>query len=276
MRLFFARLFAHPIAFVSACVLAFWSVVALLAVCVPAWQHVPIVLSARLQPPSCAYWFGVDSNGQSMGLLLMHGASTSLLVSLFTVVSCVLLGIPLGACAGFFGGACDMVISRFMDILLAFPPLILPIAMMAFFGSGTVNVIIALSLSGWVSYARVMRGQFLAIKEREFVLASRSLGASSGRLMFFHILPNTLSPVAVQIAFSLASVILAEAGLSFLGLGVGQSRVSWGGLLNTARDHLTTHPFLAFFPAVALFSVVASLNFLGEYLRVMWDPKHRG
>jgi peptide/nickel transport system permease protein len=230
-------------------------------------------LSARLSAPSKEFLLGVNDNGNSVALLLMNGARTSLMVSLFTVGMSLLVGIPLGAAAGFFGGWVDGIVSRLIDILLSFPPLILPIAITAFFGGGLLNVVVALSVTGWVSYARLVRGQFLSIREREFVTAARSLGAGDLRLMFSHILPNTLSPLAVQATFALAGVIISEAGLSFLGLGVNQSHTSWGGLLNDARSFLTEAPFLAFFPALALFSVVSSLNFLGEALRLAFDPR---
>lgn len=260
----------------SGIILFFWIMVAIFPIIFPFFSNIPIHLQERLQDPSLKYWFGVDGNGQSVALLIMNGASTSLIVSLFTVGMCLLVGIPLGAIAGFFGGKVDTLISRFIDILLAFPPMVLPIAIMAFFGGGLINVVIALSITGWVSYARVVRGQFLSFKEREFVVAAKSLGASNNRMMFKHIFPNTISPLAVQATFSLAGVIIAEAGLSFLGLGVSQAHVSWGGLLNSARDYLTTNPYLAFFPALALFSIVASLNFIGEALRLTFDPKSIG
>jgi peptide/nickel transport system permease protein len=260
----------------SGIILVFWVIIAILPLIIHNLSQIPIHLNERLTPPSFLYWFGVDGNGQSVGMLIMNGASTSLIVSLFTVGMSLLFGIPLGSIAGFFGGKIDIIISRFIDILLAFPPMILPIAIMAFFGGGLINVVIALSLTGWVSYARVVRGQFLSFKEREFITAARSLGASNSRLMFKHIFPNIISPLAVQATFSLAGVIIAEAGLSFLGLGVSQDNVSWGGLLNSARDYLTTNPTLAFFPSLALFSIVASLNFIGEALRLTFDPKSIG
>ena len=238
-----------------------------------AYREIPTELSARLQPPSGEYLLGVDANGNSLGLLLMNGARTSLIVSLFTVATSLLIGLPLGAAAGYFGSWVDLIISRLIDILLAFPPLVLPIAITAFFGGGLLNVVVALSATGWVSYARLIRGQFLSLREREFVVAARSLGASDLRLMVTHIFPMTLSPLAVQATFSLAGVIVAEAGLSFVGLGVNQSHVSWGSILNDARSYLTDAPFLAFFPACALFSIVASLNFLGEALRLAFDPR---
>ncbi|RDB36345.1 MAG: ABC transporter permease [Spirobacillus cienkowskii] len=261
---------------VSGLILIFWFFIAIFPLVFDSLAIIPIHLQERLQDPSTQYWFGVDGNGQSVGLLIMNGASTSLIVSLFTVSMSLIVGIPMGAIAGFFGGKIDALISRIIDILLAFPPMVLPIAIMAFFGGGLLNVVIALSITGWVSYARVVRGQFLSFKEREFVVAAKSLGANNSRLMFKHIFPNTISPLAVQATFSLAGVIIAEAGLSFLGLGVSQNHVSWGGLLNSARDYLTTNPSLAFFPALALFTVVASLNFVGESLRLMFDPKSIG
>ncbi|BBH54210.1 ABC transporter permease [Fluviispira sanaruensis] len=273
---FFKILSRDKFAIVSAFILLFWIMIAFFPIIIPYFANIPIVLQDRLANPSAKFWLGVDGNGQSVGLLIMNGASTSLIVSLFTVSMSLFVGIPLGAIAGFFGGKIDILISRFIDILLAFPPMVLPIAIMAFFGGGLLNVVIALSLTGWVSYARVVRGQFLSFKEREFVVAAQSLGASPTRVMFKHIFPNTISPLAVQATFSLAGVIIAEAGLSFLGLGVSQSHVSWGGLLNSARDYLTTNPTLAFFPAIALFSVVASLNFIGETLRLTFDPKSIG
>jgi peptide/nickel transport system permease protein len=273
MSRFFQILVKDKWALLSLFVLMFWLVVAIAPQLVQSLQEVPTVLSQRLKPPAAEHWMGMDSNGNSVALLIMNGARTSLIVSFFTVITSLFIGIPLGAAAGYFGGWVDAFISRIIDILLAFPPMILPIAMTAFFGGGFFNVVFALSATGWVSYARLVRGQFLSVKEREFVTAARSLGAADSRLMFRHIFPNTLSPIAVQATFSLAGVIIAEAGLSFLGLGVSQSHVSWGGMLNDARSYLVEAPFLAFFPALSMFSVVASLNFIGEALRLAFDPK---
>lgn len=269
----FAKLlFRDPWAAGSLVLLCFWGLLAITAE-FSSLGVIPTTLSHRLQPPDAAYWMGVDPHGQSVLKLLIAGAKTSIIVSFYTVTLSLLVGVPLGAVAGYFGGRVDTIISRIIDILLAFPPLILPIAVMAFFGGGLTNVVFALSLTGWVSYARLVRGQFLSLKEREFITAARSLGAGDLRLMFRHILPNTLSPLAVQATFALASVIIAEAGLSFLGLGVSQGHVSWGGMLNEARSYLIDAPHLALFPSLALFSVVSALNFLGEVLRLALDPR---
>jgi ABC-type dipeptide/oligopeptide/nickel transport system permease subunit len=278
-RRFFKFIWKDKITLCSAIIFLFWSFVGILAAIKN--SEIPTELSKRLQPPSFSFslfsnfesLLGYDGNGTSLSHLIFNGAKTSLAVSVSTVTLCVLIGVPLGALAGYKGGWVDILISRFIDILLAFPPLVLPIAMAAFFGAGFWNVVFALSIGGWVSYARVVRGQVMSLRQREFVVAAHSQGASSFRILFKHILPNTLSPLAVQATFSLAGVILAEAGLSFLGLGVSQNYVSWGGILNDSRGFLTEAPFLVIITSFALFSVVASLNFLGESLRLALDSK---
>jgi peptide/nickel transport system permease protein len=271
---FVVQLRSDGFAIASLAILLAWVALAAVSFLLPA-ARIETVLSDRLLPPGEGYWLGTDPHGQSVLKLILAGSRTSILVSLFTVGLSLVLGIPIGAAAGYFGGRVDTIISRIIDVILAFPPLILPIAVMAFFGGGLFNVVAALSLTGWVSYARLVRGQFLSLKEREFVTAARSLGATDYRLMVRHILPNTLSPLAVQATFSLAAVIIAEAGLSFLGLGVSQNHVSWGGMLNDARSYLIDAPYLALFPALALFSVVSSLNFLGETVRLALDPRSK-
>lgn len=268
---FLKNLSRDKLTMLSLCILFVWVMLGLYPYLDKSLSYVPVNLSMRLTGISKEFWFGVDSNGQSLGMLLLNGASTSLLVSTFTVSVCLMIGLPLGALSGYFGGKIDFVISRCMDILLAFPPLILPIAIMAFLGGGIFNVILALSVTGWVSYARLVRGQFLVYKKREFVTAAKSLGASQSRIIFKHIFPNILSPLTIQATFSLASVIISEAGLSFLGLGVSQGHVSWGGILNSARDYLVTNPGLIFFPSIAIFSLVISLNFIGEALKSSFE-----
>jgi len=275
---FFTLLRKDFIASFSFLVLIGWIFVALLPFFIP-YLHITSIqpeLSLQLKPPNKDWMLGTDFQGISVAILLINGASTSLIVSFITVSFCLFIGIPLGAMAGFFGGWIDMVISRIMDVLLAFPPLIIPITMIAYFGGGFWNVIFALSLTGWVSYARLVRGQFLSLREREFVIAADSMGASYSRLMFIHILPNSLSPLAVQATFALAGVIISEAGLSFLGLGVGGSYTSWGAMLKDGKTFLSIHPYLIFIPSLALLSLVTSLNFIGEALRKAFDPKSLG
>ena len=272
--LFFKKIFKDKLNLFSFLILIFWIFISLLPLFFHKFSVVPVELKYRLFPPSLNYWLGVDGNGQSLAQLILNGASISFLVSLVTVTLCLLIGIPLGILSGFFGGTLDVLISRVMDILLAFPPLILPITIMSFFGAGFWNVCIAMSITGWVSYARLVRSQYLVLKEREFVQSAQALGANSFQIIFKHIFPNTLSPLIVHVTFSIATVIITESGLSFLGLGVNKSNTSLGALLNNAKDYLTTNPSLAFFPSLALFSVVTSLNFLGESMRISMDPKN--
>jgi peptide/nickel transport system permease protein len=258
---------------ISLVILFFWVCLAILPHVFPNLHVIDIRLEDRLFFPSKEYWLGTDSSGKSVALLILNGAQMSLSVSLVTVLLSLFIGVPLGALSGYYKGFFDKVVSQIIDILLAFPPLILPITIMVFLGSGFLNVILALSITGWMSYARVVRGEFLSYRRREFVIAAKALGANDIRIMFKHILPNIVSPLIVQATFALATVIIAEAGLSFLGLGVGSEYVSWGGLLNTAQDYLTSHPYLIFFPSLALFLVVLALNFFGEAVRKAFNPK---
>jgi peptide/nickel transport system permease protein len=197
------------------------------------------------------------------------------MVGLITVGVSSIVGILLGALAGYFGGWTDEIIMRLTDILLAFPGLLLAIALMAVRGPGIPNVIIALSILGWVGYARLVRGQILALKQVEFVTAARALGAPSRRIIGRHLLPNILSPLLVEATFGMAAAILAEAGLSFLGLGTQPPNPSWGAMLNEGRRFLLEAPHLSLFPGLAIMVVVLAFNFLGDGLRDTLDPTLR-
>ncbi len=194
-----------------------------------------------------------------------------------SVVACSLsIGLVIGGLAGFYGGALDTFLNIFvMNAFLALPGILLAIAFVAFLGPGLINLVLALSVGGWVGYARLVRGQVLAVREREFVEAARALGASDLRLFTRHILPNILQPLIVQSAIGMAGAVLAEATLSFLGLGVPPPAASWGSMLNDARAHLFDSPHLVVFPALAVMGCVLSFNFLGDALRDFLDPRTR-
>ena len=186
------------------------------------------------------------------------------------------LGVTAGALAGFYGGFTDTVLNIYIsNAFLALPGILLAIAFVAFMGPGLLNVILALSISGWVNYARLVRAQVLAIKQREFIEAARSLGASDGRLLLRHILPNILPALLVQASIGMAGAVLSEATLSFLGLGVPPPAPSWGAMLNDARSHLFDAPHLVFFPAIAVMLLVLAFNFIGDALRDHFDPRQR-
>jgi peptide/nickel transport system permease protein len=235
-----------------------------------------IDLPARLQPPSAMHTFGTDELGRDILSRVIYGARISMSVGIRVVLVSLTLGIVIGSIAGYYGGPIDRFFNIVvMNAFLSFPGILIAIAFVAFRGPGMFNLVLALSLSGWVGYARLVRGQVLAAREREFVEAARALGASDLRIIVRHILPNIIQPVIVQAAIGMAGAILAEATMSFLGLGVPPPTASWGAMLNDGRAHLFDAPHLVFFPAGAVMLAVLSFNFIGDALRDYLDPRSR-
>jgi peptide/nickel transport system permease protein len=229
-------------------------------------------LPLRLEGPSPSHPFGLDELGRDIFARVLAGARISLAVGLIVVSISASMGTLLGAVAGYFGGRIDEVISRTTDILLAFPGLLLAIALVAVLGPSLANVILALSLIGWVGYARLVRGQVLRAREFEFVQAARALGAPTPRILMRHIVPTALPAVTVQATLGMGAAILSEAALSFLGLGVQPPTPSWGTMLNGGRAHLLDAPHLTVFPGLAIAILVLGFNFLGDGLRDALDP----
>jgi peptide/nickel transport system permease protein len=235
-----------------------------------------IDLPARLMGPSASHWFGTDELGRDILSRIIYGARISMLVGGCVVAASLTLGLILGSIAGYYGGITDRVLNVVvMNAFMSFPGILLAIAFVAFLGPGIFNLIFALSIGGWVGYARLVRAQVLAVREREFVEAARALGASDTRIIVRHILPNIIQPVIVQAAIGMAGAILAEATMSFLGLGVPPPTASWGTMLNDARAHLFDSPHLVLFPAAAVMLAVLSFNFIGDGLRDYLDPRSR-
>jgi peptide/nickel transport system permease protein len=235
-----------------------------------------IHLSARLDPVSASHWFGTDELGRDILSRVIYGARISMLVGSCVVAASLLLGLIIGSIAGYYGGAIDRFVNVvLMNAFLSFPGILIAIAFVAFRGPGIFNLVVALALGGWVGYARLVRGQVLAAREREFVEAARALGASDLRIIVHHILPNIIQPVIVQSAIGMAGAILAEATMSFLGLGVPPPTASWGAMLNDGRGYLFSAPHLVVFPAVAVMLAVLSFNFIGDALRDYLDPRSR-
>jgi peptide/nickel transport system permease protein len=235
-----------------------------------------IDLPSRLTPPSGAHWLGADELGRDILSRVLYGARISMLVGVSVVVLSLTLGLIIGSVAGYYGGRIDRFFNVVvMNAFLSFPGILLAIAFVAFLGPGTFNLVLALSLGGWVGYARLVRGQVLATREREFVEAARALGASDLRIIVRHILPNIIQPVIVQAAIGMAGAVLAEATMSFLGLGVPPPTASWGSMLNDGRSHLVDAPHLVLFPAAAVMLAVLSFNFVGDALRDYLDPRSR-
>jgi len=235
-----------------------------------------IDLPNRLEPPSRAHWCGTDELGRDILSRLIYGSRISMLVGTCVVAASLALGLIIGSIAGYYGGGIDRFVNVvIMNAFLSFPGILLAIAFVAFRGPGIFNLILALSLGGWVGYARLVRAQVLAVREREFVEAARALGATDLRVIVRHILPNIIQPIVVQAAIGMAGAILAEATMSFLGLGVPPPTASWGAMLNDGRAHLFDAPHLVICPALAVMLAVLSFNFIGDALRDVLDPRSR-
>jgi peptide/nickel transport system permease protein len=235
-----------------------------------------IDLPTRLSASSSRHWFGTDELGRDILSRTIYGSRISMLVGSCVVLTSLGLGLIVGSIAGYYGGVIDRFVNVvLMNAFLSFPGILIAIAFVAFRGPGIFNLVIALSLGGWVGYARLVRGQVLAAREREFVESARALGASDLRIIVLHILPNIIQPVIVQAAIGMAGAILAEATMSFLGLGVPPPTSSWGAMLNDGRAHLFDAPHLVLYPAMAVMLAVLSFNFIGDALRDYLDPRSR-
>jgi peptide/nickel transport system permease protein len=266
----------QPLAALGFALLVVFTVCAVFAPWLAPQDPARLDLTGRLLGPSWAHWFGTDELGRDILSRTLFGARISLIVAVSVVGLSLVVGVVAGGLAGFYGGWTDTVVNIYvMNAFMALPGILLAIAFVAFMGPGLGNVILALAISGWVGYARLVRAQVMAVKEREFVEAARALGASDLRVMGRHILPNILQPLIVQAAIGMAGAVLAEATLSFLGLGVPPPTASWGSMLNDARSHLFDSPHLVFFPAMAVMLCVLAFNFIGDALRDWMDPRTR-
>ena len=238
-------------------------------------------LESRLQAPAWlggrarANLLGTDNLGRDILSRIVYGSRISLLVGATTVILAGLIGCSLGAVAGYFGKRVDEIVGKITEIFLAFPFLLLAIALMAFLGQGVINIIIALMISRWVQYCRVVRGEVLSLKERDFVTAAKALGARDYYVLLRHVMPNTFASVTVVATFAMAIVIISEASLSFLGLGVPAHIPTWGSMLSEGRSYMNRAPWLTIFPGMAIFVTVFGINLLGDGLRDILDPRLR-
>jgi peptide/nickel transport system permease protein len=266
----------NPLATTGVVLVAIFVICALFAPWIAPQDPARIDLPTRLTGPSSTHWCGTDELGRDILSRLIYGSRISMLVGSCVVAASLALGLIVGSIAGYYGGRIDRFVNIVvMNAFLSFPGILLAIAFVAFRGPGIFNLVLALSLGGWVGYARLVRAQVLAVREREFVEAARSLGASDLRVIVRHILPNIVQPIIVQAAIGMAGAILAEATMSFLGLGVPPPTASWGTMLNDGRAHLFDAPHLVIFPAMAVMLAVLSFNFIGDALRDFLDPRSR-
>ncbi len=232
-------------------------------------------LKERLQPPSRAHPFGTDYLGRDILSRVIYGARTSLLIGFSVVFLALLIGAPLGLIAGYFGGKIDLVIMRVTDIFLAFPPLLLALLIATTLGRGMINAILALAVSWWPWYTRLIRGMAISVKERPYVEASRAMGISNWKIMIRHILPNSISPLIVQATMDMGSAILAAASLSFLGLGVQPPTPDWGLMVSEGQAYFLNYWWYPVFPGLAIFVTVMAFNLLGDAVREVIDPRLR-
>jgi peptide/nickel transport system permease protein len=271
-RVFFQR----KIVFFGLLVLVVLAFAAIFAPWISPYSPYDQNMRGTLLQPSGEHLLGTDSLGRDTFSRLIYGTRTALLVGFTTVTFAAVAGVLLGLMAGFFGGITNMIIMRIMDLLLSFPMIILALFIAALLGGGIQNVIIALGIGALPGYARVMHGLSLSIRENDYILAERAMGSGNTRTMLAHILPNALPPMIVLITLQLGSIILAEAGLSYLGIGIKPPGAAWGAMVNEGYRYLITNPWLSFAPGLAIMLVVFAFNLVGDGLRDALDPRLRG
>jgi peptide/nickel transport system permease protein len=249
--------------------------VALLAPWLAPYDPNFIDLKQVLMPPGPAHLLGTDTLGRDVLSRIIFGARISLLVGFVAVGIATLIGVLVGALAGYYGGAMDAILMRLVDLMLCFPTLFLILAVIAVLGPSIWNIMVVIGVTGWMGVARLVRAEFLSLREREFVMAARALGASDARLIWRHLLPNALTPVMVSATLGVAGAILTESALSFLGLGVQPPTPSWGNILTMGKDNIEIAWWLSVFPGLAILVTVMSYNLLGEGIREAVDPRLR-
>jgi len=251
------------------------ALLALLAPWIAPYDPTDIDVSVILMPPSWQHWCGTDTLGRDVFSRMLYGARVSLAVGFVAVGISLILGLILGAVAGFFGGRTDAMLMRITDMVLCFPTFFLILAVIAFLEPSIWNIMIVIGLTSWMGVARLVRAEFLSLSRREFVLAAHSLGASPIRLMWRYLLPNAMGPILVSAILGIAGAVLIESGLSFLGLGVQPPDASWGNILTDGKDNIQIAWWLSVYPGMAILTTVLGYNLLGEGLRDYFDPKLR-
>jgi peptide/nickel transport system permease protein len=270
---FYNQLKKNKMAMIGGYIIAFYLLVAIFGPFIAPYDPLGIDLMNKLQPPSLEHLMGTDDKGRDVLSRIMHGAQLSLTVGIVSVLIGAFFGIILGLVAGYYGKWVDTTISRIIDVLLAFPGLLLALAIVSALGPSLINVMIAVGVFSIPTFARIVRGSTMAAKNLEYVDAIRALGAKDMKIIFVHILPNILSPIIVQGTLRLATAILTAAGLSFLGMGAQPPSPEWGAMLSSGRNFLWTAPHIATFPGLAIAFIVMGLNLFGDGLRDALDPR---
>jgi peptide/nickel transport system permease protein len=269
-------LLRSPLTIIGLGLILFFALSALLAPLLAPMNPTDQILTLRLMPPSLEHWLGMDQLGRDILSRLLYGAQISLIVGLTVVGSAGIFGTLVGLVAGYVRGIAEELLMRLTDIFLAFPPLILAMAIAGALGPSLNNAMVAIAVVTWPVYARLVRAQVLSLREREFIVAARSVGASTPRILFRHLLPNTLAPILVQASFDMGGAILAAAGLSFIGFGARPPTPEWGVMISEGSKFFSTQPWLSFFPGLAILLTVTAFNLIGDGLRDAFDPRLRG
>lgn len=270
------RFFRDPMAVSGACIVLMFFMVSVLAPWLAPYDPSSIDLKQILMPPSWDHPFGTDPLGRDVLSRMIWGTGISLKVGFVATGISILIGMLLGAVAGYYGGWVDALIMRFVDVMLCFPAFFLILAVIALLEPSIWNIMIVIGLTGWMGVTRLVRADFISLKEREFVLAARVIGASDLRIIFRHILPNAMASVLVAATLGVAGAILTESALSFLGIGVQPPTPSWGNILTAGKDNIDTAWWLSLYPGMAILVTVLGYNLLGEGLRDALDPRLRG
>ncbi|MEZ4861450.1 MAG: ABC transporter permease [Caldilineaceae bacterium] len=267
------RLLRNKLAVIGGTVVLIFLVLAIFADVIAPYPYDKSNFADSYQSPNATYWLGTSPLGQDMLSRLIYGARVSMLVGLGAQVLVLLIGVPIGAVAGYYGGRLDLYLMRFVDVMYAFPTLLFVILIMSALGAGLVNIFIAIGLTGWVTLCRLTRGQFLTLREKEYVTAARAVGATSRRIIMNHLLPNALTPIIVAITFGIPNAIFTEAALSFIGVGINPPTPSWGQMVGEYQQYLRSYWYLATFPAIAIGVTMLAFSFLGDGLRDALDPQ---
>jgi peptide/nickel transport system permease protein len=275
IRQFWRTFSRNQLACCGAVVVGILVAVAVLAPALAPWDPNKTDMKRILEGPSAKHWLGTDQIGRDVLSRLLHGSRISLAVGFVSVGIAVLIGIVLGAAAGYHGGIVDAFIMRLVDLMLVFPRFFLLLAVLAFLKPSIWTIMAVIGLTGWMGVTRLVRAEFLALREREFVIWSESIGAGALRVVFKHILPNALAPVLVAMTLGIPAAILTESGLSFLGLGVQPPYATWGNILNDGKDLITYAWWLTLYPGLAILVTVLSYNLMGEGIRDALDPRLR-
>ena len=269
------RLFKRKGAVAGLVVIATFVLLALFAPLISPYEPIATSWSLVRKPPSAVHWFGTDELGRDILARVIYGARASLLAGVVSVSISLLLGVPIGLAAGFIGGAVDALISRITDAFLACPFLILAIALAAFLGPSLTNAMIAIGVSATPIFVRLTRGQVINVKVEDYIEAARAVGNPPLRIALRHVMPNIAAPLIVQATLAIAAAVIAEASLSFLGLGQQPPAPSWGSMLNTAKNYVDNAAWMAIWPGLSIFLLVLSFNLLGDGLRDALDPRHK-